>query len=83
MHAGQDTARGQAAAGHTSVIRTITQLIIDSIRQQIAASRSRRELAALDAHMLKDIGLHLDDDGHWQIDRAGMDPLHRHRTPKR
>lgn len=83
MHAGQDAAQAQATPGHPSGFRTLIQLIIGSIRRHGEIRRAQRELSALDARMLKDIGLMRDDDGGWQVDRTGAEPLQRHRTLKR
>lgn len=83
MHAGQETARAHATPGHAAGIRTLMRLIIDRFRRHLEIRRAQRELSALDARMLKDIGLMRDDDGGWQIDRTGAQPLQRHRTPKR
>lgn len=83
MHTGQDTARAHTTPGHATALRTMVRLFTQKIRRHLEISRAQRELSALDARMLKDIGLMRDDEGGWQIDRTGAQPLQRHRTPKR
>ncbi|WP_157950396.1 DUF1127 domain-containing protein [Pannonibacter carbonis] len=83
MHAGQDTAQAHATPGHAAGIRTLMRLLLDRFRCHLKIRRAQRELSALDARMLKDIGLMRGDDGRWQIDRAGAEPLQRHRTSER